>query len=454
MLPRKIGRSPNTLGRLKWTFLLTLVVLFVFVEFGRYNLFPYLDTLGGRLLMDLVILAGSVFFFGAVFDFVARLQGTLSRQNRELLALHGAALDIYGEISLRTVLKKVVDQAGQLLEARYAAVATYGDGGRIQDFVTSGISEERQTEIGEPPRGIGLLGLPLRKGERLRIPDVRRDPRSAGIPSAHPVIHSLLAVPIQCKSPFRGNLYVANRKTSPEFSLEDEETLVRFATSAAIAIDNAHLNAQLRTLAVAEERVRIARELHDGMAQVLAYVNAKAQAVKAYLDKGKTDQAGDQLEQLAAAARDVYKDAREGILALRTQVGPEQPLEEALKSFLHRWEDQSGIECALQISGELQLPTTLELQVLRIIQEALANARKHSGASSTRVRLVRTDRTLTATVEDDGVGFDPTMRSRGGFPQFGLAIMRERAESVGGTLEIDSKPGSGTRVRMQIPVKS
>lgn len=453
MRPR-FSHEPDTLGRLKWTFLLTLVVLFVFVEFGRYNLFPYLDTLGGRLLMDLVILAGSVFFFGAVFDFVARLQRTLSRQNRELLALHGAALDIYGEISLHTVLQKVVDQAEQLLEARYAAVAVYGDGGRMQDFVTSGISEERQAEIGEPPRGTGLLGLPLRHGERLRIADVRRDPRSAGIPPGHPVIHSLLAVPIHCKSPFRGNLYVANRKTSPEFSPEDEETLVRFATAAAIAIDNTHLNSQLRTLAVAEERVRIARELHDGMAQVLAYVNAKAQAVKAYLEKGKTEQAGDQLEQLAAAARDVYTDAREGILALRTQVGPEQPLEEALRSFLERWESQSGIECDLKISGELQLPTTVELQVLRIIQEALANARKHSGATTARVRLVRTDRGLKGTVEDDGAGFDPKMRSRGGFPQFGLAIMRERAESIGGTLELDSRPGGGTRVRMKIPVES
>lgn len=453
MSPR-FPEGPNTLGRLKWTFLLTLVVLFVFVEFGRYNLFPYLDTLGGRLLMDLVILAGSVFFFGAVFDFVARMQKTLSRQNRELLALHGAALDIYGEISLRTVLKKVVDQAGQLLEARYAAVAVYGDGGRIKDFVTSGISEERQTEIGAPPRGIGLLGIPLRQDERLRIPDVRRDPRSAGIPSNHPVMHSLLAVPIHCKSPFRGNLYLANKKSSPEFTAEDEETMVRFATSAAIAIDNAHLNTQLRTLAVAEERVRIARELHDGMAQVLAYVNAKAQAVKAYLDKGKTEQAGDQLEQLAAAARDVYTDAREGILALRTQVGPGQPLEDALKDFLGRWETQSGIDCDLEISGELQLPMTVELQVLRIIQEALTNARKHSGTKATRVQLVRSAGFLSGVIEDDGVGFDPSMRSRGGFPQFGLAIMRERAESVGGTLEIDSQPGKGTRVRMEIPVKN
>ena len=103
------------------------------------------------------------------------------------------------------------------------------------------------------------------------------------------------------------------------------------------------LNQKLRSLAVAEERVRIARELHDGMAQVLAYVNTKAQAVKAYLEKDKPEQASAQLEQLAAAARDVYTDAREGIMALRTQVGADQPFSEALQEFMKRWETQSGI---------------------------------------------------------------------------------------------------------------
>jgi len=99
------------LSRLKWVFLATLVVLFVFVEFARYNLMPFLDSWQGRLLMDLVILVASLFFFGIVFGLMSRMQARVERQNRELLALHRAGLDLSGDLSLDTVLEKVVQQA-------------------------------------------------------------------------------------------------------------------------------------------------------------------------------------------------------------------------------------------------------------------------------------------------------------------------------------------------------
>ena len=452
--PTSDQNGSAALIRLKWAFLITLLVLFVFVEFARYNLRSYLDTWSGRLMMDLVILVGGVFFFGVVFNLVSRLQMRLERQNRELLALHWAALDIYGEVSLGTVLQKVVDQARQLLEARYGAIAVYDDKGLMKEFMTSGMSDEDKEAIGTLPEGRGLLGVVLRQGQRIRLPDVERDPRSVGFPPNHPEMHSLLAIPIVCKGPFRGNLYVSEKITALEFAPEDEETLVRFATAAAIAIDNAHLNQRLRTLAVAEERVRIAREIHDGMAQILAYVNTKAQAVKAYLDKDKPEQASAQLEQLASAAREVYTDAREGIMALRTRVGPDQPLSEALQDYVERWELQSGIAGSLEIEGEIQVSATVELQLLRILQEALSNTRKHSGATQVEVRIHQERDRLIASVEDDGTGFDPSNRPREAFPRFGLAIMRERAESIGGSLDLETSPGSGTRVKIEVPFAS
>ena len=174
-------------------------------------------------------------------------------------------------------------------------------------------------------------------------------------------MRSLLAVPIICKGPFRGNLYLTEKTTSPSFSQEDEETLERFATAAAIAIDNAHLHEQLRSLAIAEERVRIAREMHDGMAQVLAYVNAKAQAVQAHLARNRHEEAARQLDQLADAAREVYTDAREGINALRTELGPDLDFRQALEEYIDRWQSQSGIDGRLTVEGELQLPAPVEL---------------------------------------------------------------------------------------------
>jgi len=280
---------------------------------------------------------------------------------------------------------------------------------------------------------------------------VGSDPRSAGFPDHHPPMRSLLAVPVVCrKSPLRGNLYVASDDTGDEFDEEDEATLERFATQAAAAVDTAHLHEQLRSLAVAEERARLAREMHDGMAQVLAYVNTKAQAVQEYLRRGRNDEAATQLEQLAAAAREVYTDVREGISALRTPVGTAD-YDLALREFIERWEVQSGIHAELTIDTGVEFGPTEELQMLRIIQESLANVRKHSGAQTAKVACRLVDGRIIVTIEDDGDGFDSEEKRRSGFPRFGLAIMRERAESIGSVLTVDSSPEKGTRVRIELP---
>jgi signal transduction histidine kinase len=441
------------LTRLKWIFLATLVVLFVFVEFARFNLMPFLESWQGRVLMDLVILVASLFFFGIVFMSLSRMHGQVERQNRELLALHRAGLELSGDLTLDTLLQKVVERATRLVEARYGAVALFDEQRRIQQFVTTGLTQETVARIGAPPAGRGLLGVALTEGRRLRLDNIEADPRSTGVPPNHPPMRSLLAVPIVCKGPFRGNLYLTEKTTAPRFSQEDEDTLARFATAAATAIDNVHLSEQLRSLAIAEERVRIAREMHDGMAQILAYVNAKAQAVQAHLARGRHDEAARQLDQLADAAREVYTDAREGIQALRTELGPGLDFRQALEQYFDRWQSQSGMAGRLRVEGELSLPATVELQLLRIVQEALSNARKHSGAKRVDIVLDQLDGRIVGEITDDGAGFDPGGRKRSDFPRFGLAIMRERAESIAGHLVVDSEPGGGTRVRIEIPLK-
>lgn len=437
--------------RLKWIFLGTMAVLFVLVEFSRTLLAPYLGSWQSRLIENGVILVGIVFFFGGLLGVIEKLHGRLERQNQELFALHRAELDIYSDLALETVLQKVVEQARELLDARFGALSVVSEDGRINQFFTSGIPAAVQARIGAPPVGVGLLGVLLQQEQRLRIKDLTQDPRFSGFPEHHPDMRSLLAVPIVCqKSPLRGNLYVAEKAFAAEFDELDEATLERFATMASAAVDNAHLHEQLRSLAVAEERARLAREMHDGMAQVLAYVNTKAQAVQEYLRRDRAQAASEQLEQLASAAREVYTDVREGIAALRTPVGTAD-YDEALREFIERWEVQSGIQAAVVIDAGVRLSLTEELQMLRIIQEALANVRKHSGAQRARVECREAEGKLIVTIEDDGAGIDLEERRRLGFPRFGLAIMRERAESIGAQLTIDSSPGNGTRVRIELP---
>jgi len=289
------------------------------------------------------------------------------------------------------------------------------------------------------------------------MPDLTRDQRSVGFPSNHPPMHSLLAVPVVSGGRVLGNLYVAEKHGGVEFSDEDEVALVRYATQAALAIQNARLHRRVSDLAIAEERERIAREMHDSLAQVLGYVNTKTQAVQELLRQGQTERASAQVGQLGEAARAAYADVREGILALRTTLGPERGLLEALQEYLHLWREQSGIEAELGVqpvgASLHRLPPAAELQLLRIVQEALANVRKHAGARHAVVRISVEPGAVETVISDDGAGFDQARAHLADdrSPRFGLSTMRERAESAGGTLEIVSMPGQGTRIAVRIP---
>ena len=444
--------APPTLRRLKWITALSALGFILLLEMVRRAFYPYLPSWEGKVLMGSAVFVGCLFFFGALFNVLERIQNSLALRNRELLALHEATLGIHGDLALEAVLQNVVDHARNLVDARYGALSVINERHEIESFITSGISAEERERIGPPPVGHGVLGVVLDEGQRLRLSDIRGHSRSVGFPPHHPPMRTLLAVPILCKSPFRGNLYLAEKSGATAFTLEDEASLVRFATTAALAIDNAYLHQRLNHFAVAEERLRIAHEMHDGLAQVLAYVNTKAQAVKEHLRAGRSDEATKHLDQLAGAAREVYSDVRESIIGLRSAAVPEHTIEEALADYVNTWEHQTGIDCSLRVDGTPRLAPNVQLQVLRIVQETLANVRKHAHARRADIILEQNGSRLRIMVRDDGAGFNPLELGRSEFPRFGLATMRERAESIGGHFQLDSAPGAGTRVTIELPV--
>lgn len=226
------------------------------------------------------------------------------------------------------------------------------------------------------------------------------------------------------------------------------------AAYAGVVIENTRLYEQVQALAVERERVRISHEMHDGLAQVLGYVNTKAQAVELLLLTGDVSQAGKLLNELSAAARRAYSDVREGILALRTQVEPGRPLETVLSEYLAEFERRSGIRVTLEMHAAGRTETSVEeVQVLRILQEALRNVRKHAHATQVAVRFTAHGDQLEVEVEDNGVGFRPSAAVLDGMPHLGLQTMKERAASVGGELSIESAPGRGTRVRLVVSAR-
>jgi signal transduction histidine kinase len=212
---------------------------------------------------------------------------------------------------------------------------------------------------------------------------------------------------------------------------------------------------QVRLLAVLEERDRIGRELHDGLAQILGYVNTKAQAVHEFIRADDLEAAARQLQELINAAREAYTDAREIIVGLRMNDVHDRALTALAEEYVARFERQSGVAAELTVApawDDEMVPEAVKVQSLRIIQEALTNARKHAQASLVCVTLDKRDETALITVQDDGCGFMLSRLLRPDFSRYGLRTMRERAQAVGGSLRIESATNKGTCITATLPL--
>ncbi len=445
-----------TFNQLKWvTVLAPLVFLVLLGALARFAGGAFFGTWTGIALFGLMSLVAIFLFSMTIFRFLGNMQRQLELQNQELLALHQASLAISRHLDLHAVLQGVVDEARDLFAAHYGALSYLRDDGTVEAFLTSGMPQDARQVIGPEPVGHGVLGVVLNEGESLRLDRISDHPQAVGFPPLHPYMITLLAVPIRTSSIVLGNLYIADRENMVPFTARDEETLQRFAAIGAIAIENARLHVQVAALATTQERERIAREMHDSLAQVLGYVNTKAQATQVLLGSGQVERADDNLRQMVDASRAAYDDVREGILSLRTSLDEGRGFIDALQDYLVPWQDQSGVRAALDADMSVQgrLTPLREVQLLRIVQEALANVRKHAVATGAVVSIRMQEGFVVAAIEDDGVGLLLNGVAGSGLPRFGLSTMRERAESVGGTLDITSSPNQGTRVTVRLPAE-
>ena len=215
-------------------------------------------------------------------------------------------------------------------------------------------------------------------------------------------------------------------------------------------------NARVREMAIVEERERIARELHDGIAQFLAYITTKAQAAHLFIEKGDTKKADGFMRQIEAETQKQALDVRASILGLKMVSGERLGLASDIRKYLNQSNLFMDIEVIPEVDPGLEnllLQPETELQLLRIMQEAISNVRKHSQAKSARVILEEPDKGLIElSIRDNGIGFDATATGGKGQPHFGLATMRERAESIGASFDVKSAPGSGTVISVTLSI--
>lgn len=351
------------------------------------------------------------------------------------------------------ILLYIVENARKLLNSDYAAISLLNQVGNHLDLKYHAC--QHNAEILTSPEELKNLLLEetvgsltaYRSGEQedparlegMGCPDGGRAKNVAIVPLAldeHPI----------------GGLWIARSRDEP-CSETDLIWLECMADQAEIAIQHGLMTAQLQSLSVVEERSRIAREMHDGLAQILGYLNVQVQTLESHLKRGKLENLSKELHHLRDAVQLAHADVRENILSLRTTLGNEAGLIPAMQQYIDEFGIQTGIEVELtnHVGEQLNLSSIAEVQLVCILQEALTNVRKHAQASHVDVILDKVIENhhdyILVQVVDDGIGFN----TQGSKRSFGLHTMRERAESVQGDLNLKTALGAGTTVKLIIP---
>ena len=301
-----------------------------------------------------------------------------------------------------------------------------------------------QLPIKDFPIASTKYGEILRKGESVIIVDAQNEIPQ---PQRSQEARTLLVVPLIESSQPIGLLLISNKKSG--FDVEDKNIMELFAAQATMALRNATLVAKSDKLAVAEERQRLGRELHDSVTQALYAVTLYASASKRSINLGQVATASEQLEALEGMAQQAMRDMRSLIFDLHPPELEDEGLVEAIRSRINSVEVRAGLITELKVDGkERRLPLSTEEEMFRIAIEALTNATKHSQARQVSVKISYEAQQVAMAIVDDGKGFDIDLLEKGGM---GLRNIRERAVKLSAALTINSLPHEGTTVRIAVP---
>ncbi|MFN8517079.1 MAG: GAF domain-containing protein [Chloroflexia bacterium] len=380
----------------------------------------------------------------------AGLYSALQERFSQVEAISAVGTALVEERDLERVLSTVAAQVMGLLDADGCSVwlldadeEARPPGKELALVVSLGLGSEEMAGR-RLPLNDSYTGTAIMEGGPVVVEDLSNGELHPTVVLGKVGIDTMLIVPLYTTERSVGALNLYGRK-GRRFGPRDTEIMALFAPQAAVAIENARLYEQARTLAVAEERNRMAREIHDTLAQGFTGILLQLQVAESLLD-GEEPDARARLQRAQELARSSLREARRSVWNLRPSTLQGRTLAEALRDHLGEWRGQTGIGTNLIVVGEERpLAPATEETLLRVAQEALNNAYKHARASHVEVTLVVEPERVKLRVCDDGVGLGELARpSDGG--GFGLVSMRERAGRLGGTLEIESAPDQGTCV--------
>jgi signal transduction histidine kinase len=364
----------------------------------------------------------------------------------KLRRLMGAVLMITADVELADLLRHLVEEARSLVGARYAALGVLNETRTgLEQFITVGLSEAEETQIGDRPAGRGVLGLLITEPEPLRLTHLEEHPGRYGFPPDHPPMTSFLGVPVRVRDDVYGNLYLTDKEGSVEFTDEDEALAEALALAAGIAIENNRLHDRVRIMSVLDDRDRIARDLHDRVIQRIYAVGMSLQGAARMPER---DQVVERVSRAIDELDETITQIRSSIFELGDGALP-GGLRQAVLQLAEELTDSLRVRPEVRFEGAVDnaIPQHLGDHVLAVVREGLTNAGKHSQASSYEIILAVGDQ-VELELLDDGVGIELPLAK----PGLGLVNIRDRAEKLGGSFEIHPRDGGGTRLVWVVPL--
>jgi two-component system NarL family sensor kinase len=377
----------------------------------------------------------------------------LRRLNHELSVLNAIARELNRSVNLSETLEFTLAQVAELLGLRTGWIWLMNEDSS-EPYLAA--AQNLPPVLADDPRRMDGSGYcycldTYKRGdlEGAANVNVLTCSRLSGLVDGTDGLRYHASIPLYAQEKKLGVMNVASpdwRSLSPE----DLQLLYTIGDLLSIAVERARLFAQSTRLGAVEERNRLAREIHDTLAQGLTATALQLESADALLDTG-SQKAHEPLRRALSLTRSNLEEARRSVLDLRAAPLEGRTLSEALKALVQRWEAETGIGARYgAVNGSRPLLPRVEAALYRICQEALTNVGQHSGAGRVTVRLVATPERVRLVVEDDGRGFDV---SEVPADRHGLAGMRERAEMLGGILEVRSGPGAGARIEASVPLE-
>ena len=288
------------------------------------------------------------------------------------------------------------------------------------------------------------------------IKNYETDPRASAYFREKLNIKAELALPLLVHDRLLGFLFLIDQQGPRLWLTEEIDWAESLVSQASFALENAMLYEQSERAAALEERQRIAADIHDGLAQTVGYLGLKADQVIELVAAGKGESAMNELQRMRDAIGQASQEVRQSIASLQQSPYSHRPLESWLNDIITEFSQSShtAIHWINRFEDPLLLPPSHVEQVLRVVQEALLNAGRHAESTEITLCLEEKNGRVVVTIEDDGVGFDPTVPVSDSRMRFGLSIMRARAARLRGNVQVSSAPGRGTRVTLSWPLTS